>query len=144
MTIPFESQPRKVGTVLWTIQGLLAALFLLAGGMKLILPAPALTAQMHMPAAFLRFIGACEVLGALGLLLPGLLHVHEELTPLAAIGLIVIMIGAVITSVPLMGIVAAAPPFVVGCLAAFVAYGRRRLALPLAHPTRRSLPAPAR
>lgn len=144
MANPFESNPRKVGALLWTIQALLAALFLFAGGMKLILPAAALTAQMHMPAAFLRFIGACEVLGALGLVLPGLLHLHEELTPLAATGLIVIMIGAVIVSGALMGVGSAVPPFVVGCLAAFIAYGRRRLALPAARPIRRPLAVPAR
>ncbi len=144
MSNPFDSHPNKVGTVLWTIQALLAALFLFAGGIKLILPAAALTAQMHMPAPFLRFIGACELLGALGLVLPGLLHLHEELTPLAATGLIVIMIGAVIVSVPLMGVAAAVPPFVVGCLAAFIAYGRRRLADGPTRSIRRPQAVPAR
>lgn len=47
-----------------------------------------------MPAYFLKFIGACEVAGALGLILPGLFKIHSELTALAAVGLVTIMTGA--------------------------------------------------
>ena len=88
--------------LLWTIQGLLAALFLFAGGFKLVIPAEELAAQAQgMPIGFLRFIGAMEVLGAIGLLLPGLVGIQQWLTPLAAAGLVVIMIGAVgITLMP--------------------------------------------
>src|SRR5262249_51081619 len=55
---------------LWIVQALLALLFLFAGGMKLVLPLEALTGSIPMPGAFLRFIGVCEVLGGLGLILP--------------------------------------------------------------------------
>nr|NIN06591.1 DoxX family protein [Armatimonadota bacterium] len=80
-----------------------------------------------LPDLFLRFIGVCEVLGALGLILPGLLRIRTGLTPLAAAGLVIIMIGAV--AVTLMGgeIMMAAIPLVVGLLSAFIAYGRWRL-----------------
>src|SRR5262249_2602468 len=80
---------------LWIVQGLLAALFLFAGGFKLAMPAPELSRLAHLPAGFLKFIGTCEVLGALGLVLPGLFRVRPGLTPLAAAGLVIIMTGAV-------------------------------------------------
>jgi len=111
---------------LWIVQGLLAALFLFTGGMKLILPLEELTGSMPVPGPFLRFIGVAEVLGALGLILPGLLRIRPGLTPLAAAGLVILMIGA--TAITLTGgAVAAAPiPLVVGLLAAFVFWGRWR------------------
>ena len=62
---------RKASTLLWTLQVLLAALFLFAGGMKLVTPIAAMTQQVALPGPFLRFIGLAEVLGALGLILPG-------------------------------------------------------------------------
>src|SRR5467141_788558 len=117
--------------VLWIIQVLLALLFLFSGGMKLVLPIDVLTSmgppnQVQLPSLFIRFIGVCEVLGALGLILPGLFRVKTWLTPLAAGGLVIIMIGAVAVSLKL-GIGAAVLPFVVGLLLAFVAYRRWRL-----------------
>lgn len=118
----------QAGAVLWTLQGLLAALFLFAGGMKLAIPTAALAAQAHMSGAFLKFIGACEVLGALGLILPGLLRVRPGLTPLAASGLVIIMIGATVISLP-GGAAVAWLPFVTGVLAMAVAIGSRRRAL---------------
>src|SRR5436190_1441833 len=81
--------------VLWTIQGLLAVLFLFAGGMKLVLPLEMLKGPVALPGPFLRFIGVAEVLGAVGLILPGVLRMHLGLTPLAAGGLGIIMIGAI-------------------------------------------------
>lgn len=80
-----------------------------------------------MPAPFLRFIGVVEILGGLGLILPGMLRVRMELTPLAAAGLGVIMIGAVVVTIQTMGFAMAIMPFVTGVLAFFVAYGRWRL-----------------
>lgn len=113
---------------LWIVQGLLALLFLWAGGMKLVLPLDQLTGPFPLPGFFLRFIGAAEVLGAIGLILPGLLRIRPGLTPLAAAGLIVIMIGA--TGITLAGgdVAMALIPLGVGLLAAFVAYGRWRRA----------------
>src|SRR5204863_2323101 len=118
---------RTMIIALWVVQGLLAALFLFAGGMKLVLPIEKMTAGVPMPGLFLRFIGVVEVLGALGLILPGLLRSRPELTPLAATGLIILMIGAVVLTIIGDGVGAAVVPFVTGLLAAFVAYGRWQL-----------------
>jgi uncharacterized membrane protein YphA (DoxX/SURF4 family) len=113
---------------LWIVQGLLAALFLFAGGMKLVLPIEEMTKQMPMPGLFLRFIALCEVLGAFGLILPGLLRIRPGLTPLAAAGLVIIMIGATVVTLMTGDVAMALFPLVAGLLAAFVAYGRWRLA----------------
>jgi len=121
--------PRRpiMNYVLWTIQVLLAALFLFAGVMKFVMPVAEMTKQMPLPASFLWFIGAAEILGGIGLILPSLLRIRPVLTPLAATGLVIIMIGATIVSAKIGGVTAALFPFVVGLLLAFVAYGRRRL-----------------
>ena len=114
--------------VLWIVQGLLALLFLFAGVMKFIMPIEEMTRDIQMPAAFLRFIGVAEICGGLGLILPSLLRIRPGLTPLAAAGLVIIMIGATIVSLKIGPVALAAMPFVVGLLAAFVAYGRWKLA----------------
>src|SRR6266852_485418 len=112
-------------SALWIIQGLLALLFLLAGSMKLIVPIQMLTAQMPLPGLFLQFIGVAEVAGAIGLILPGLLRIRPILTPLAACGLLIIMIGATVVTLAGGEVVPALLPLVMGLLCAFVAYGRR-------------------
>lgn len=115
-----------LNVVLWIVQVLLALLFLFAGGAKLVLPAEALKGPVPFPVLFLRFIGVCEALGGLALILPGILRIRQGLTPLAAAGLVIIMIGA--TVVNLIG--GSAPTALItvalGLLAAFVAYGRWR------------------
>jgi len=113
---------------LWIVQGLLALLFLFAGVMKFIMSIEEMTRQIQMPAAFLWFIGVAEICGGLGLILPSLLRIRPGLTPLAAAGLVIIMIGATIVSLMIGPVSLAAMPFVVGLLAAFVAYGRWKLA----------------
>ncbi|GAA5063879.1 DoxX family protein [Haladaptatus pallidirubidus] len=114
---------------LWVIQGLLALVFLFAGGVKLVTPIEIILAQMPipLPGLFVQFIGVAEVLGAIGLLLPGLLHIREGLTPLAAAGLVIIMTGATVLTLVAGGGVLALYPFVIGLLATFVAYGRWQL-----------------
>ena len=119
---------RRLTVTLWVIQGLLAALFLFAGGVKLVLPLEALKGPVEFPGLFLRFIGVAEVLGALGLVLPGLLRIRTELTPLAAAGLAVIMIGATATTMATGDVAPGLFPLTVGVLTAFVAYGRWRTA----------------
>jgi uncharacterized membrane protein YphA (DoxX/SURF4 family) len=113
---------------LWIVQGLLALLFLFAGGMKLVLPVEEMTKQIQLPGLFLRFIGVAEVLGAIGLILPGLLRIRPGLTPLAAAGLVIIMIGATVVTLASGMVAPTLISLVVGLLAAFVAYGRWRLA----------------
>jgi len=134
-----KSAGRKLNIVLWIIQGLLALLFLFAGGVKLILPIAAMTKQIALPGWFLRFIGVAEVLGGIGLILPGITRIRTGLTPLAASGLVVIMIGATWITVAQGSILSALFPLTVGLLAAFVAYARSRLA-----PLRESARATAR
>jgi len=118
---------KKTNVLLWTIQVLLAALFLFAGIMKLVMPIEALTAQSTLPGLFLRFIGVVEVLGGLGLIAPGLTRIQTRLTPLAAAGLVIIMIGAVVLTLQTPAPATAVVPFAVGICAAFVAWGRWRL-----------------
>src|ERR1043165_5095958 len=91
--------------LLWVIQILLALVFLFSRGIKLLIPADQLQSQapptiIHFSNAFMKFIGICEVLGGLGLVLPGLFRTAKFLTPLAAVGLTVILIAAVVVSVP--------------------------------------------
>lgn len=112
---------------LWIIQALLAALFLFAGGMKLIMPIEEMTQQIAMPGWFLRFIGTAELLGAIGLVLPWLLRIRPKLTPFAAMGLTIIMIGATVMTLSMGEILTALVPMVTGLLCVFVAYGRWRL-----------------
>lgn len=116
-----------VNYALWAVQALLALVFLFAGGAKLVLSAEALRGPVAVPVLFLRFIGVCEVLGALGLILPGLLRIQTGLTPLAAGGLVIIMIGATIVNVVGGGVAPTLITLVVGLLAASVAYGRWKL-----------------
>src|SRR5437867_5069444 len=118
----------KKNVMLWGVQGLLAALFLFAGGMKLVLPVEQMAGPVALPGAFLRFLGVCEVLGAIGLVLPALLRIRPGLTPLAAAGLVIIMIGATTITLASGPVAPALLPFVTGLLAAFVAFGRWRLA----------------
>jgi uncharacterized membrane protein len=115
---------------LWIVQTLLALLFLFAGGAKFVMPVDQMLQGMPPTLAsggFIHFIGACEILGAIGLILPGLMRIKPGLTPLAAAGLIIIMIGATIVSLP-QGIAIAMLPVVTGLLLVLVACGRWRLA----------------
>jgi len=114
--------------VLWTVQILLAALYLFAGGLKAFGPASAMTqpdgSPGPLPIWFLRTVGVLECLGAMGLILPGLTRMKRGLTPVAAWCLFVIMIGAVVTSIPL-GWNTLILPIVAGILDVVVATGRR-------------------
>ena len=64
---------------LWGVQGLLALVFLSAGGGKLVMSAADLNEDFPMPDEFMRFIGVFEVLGAIGLILPGALRIRPAL-----------------------------------------------------------------
>jgi uncharacterized membrane protein YphA (DoxX/SURF4 family) len=119
-----NTNSRKATVALWTVQALLAALFLFAGAMKFVTPIAVLEQQAHMSGLFLRFIGVCELLGALGLILPGLTRIRTGLTPLAATGLVIIMFGAVVITIATQGVAMAIVPAVIGVFAAAVAYGR--------------------
>jgi putative oxidoreductase len=103
---------------LWIVSGLLTALFLFAGLPKLLMPGKILSQWVYAP-WFLTFIGICETLGAIGLLIP-------RLAALAAAGLSVIMIGAVYTLVTHHMANQLPTPIVVFFLLMGVIYLRRR------------------
>ena len=125
---------------LWIVQGLLAFTFLTAGAAKLFMSAGDLNEAYPMPDEFMRCIGVCELLGAIGLIVPGVLRIRQGLTPLAAAGLAIIMTGATVLTLA-DGNVGALVPLVLGLLAAFVAYGRRSwLAMGLLGPGRSVTP----
>jgi DoxX-like family len=121
-----DTSSRKTRALLWVIQALLAALFLFAGGMKLVTPVAALAKMSPLPPLFIKFIGLAEAAGAIGLILPGLLRIKIGLTPLAAAGLVIIMTGATVLTAAGGQLAPAAVPFVVGALATFVALKRWR------------------
>ena len=113
---------------LWIVQVLLALAFAGAGLMKITQPIAKLVPNMawvnHFPVPAVRLIGALELLGAIGLIVPALTGILPWLTPLAATGLVLTMIGAIITHVQLKEVPKVAPSVVLGLLALFVAYGR--------------------
>ena len=113
--------------VLWILQILLSLLFLFSGSMKFIMSAEQMNegAPVALPIWFIHFIGICEILGGIGLIVPWLTGIKRGLTPLAASLLIVIMIGATVISA-MMSIPTAIVPFVVGLLLLFVAWSRSR------------------
>jgi uncharacterized membrane protein YphA (DoxX/SURF4 family) len=115
---------------LWILQALLAAVFLFSGLLKLLVPVDQMQQQLPLPAALIYLIGALEILGALGLLLPSLLRIRPALSPLAAAGLVILMACATLMTPLYFGesVASALPPLVLGALAAFVVYGRGRRA----------------
>jgi uncharacterized membrane protein YphA (DoxX/SURF4 family) len=116
--------------VLWILAALLAALFLAAGGMKLAQPKEKLAASPNMAWAqdfspgMLKTIGALEVLAAVGLILPAALGIVPVLVPLAALGLVLLMVGAAITHARRGESRAIVMNVVLIVLAAVVAWGR--------------------
>lgn len=124
---PSKQRNHITSISLWTLQIVLALMFLLVGGMKLIMPIQMLVAQMPLPlpGLFIRFIAIAEVAGALGLILPGLLRIRPLLTPLAALGLVLDMIGATTYNLISGEIGAAVTTVVLGLICLLIAYGRR-------------------
>jgi hypothetical protein len=118
-----------MNVALWIVASFLAAVFLMAGGGKLVTEKKALEARMPWAADFtaaqIRRIGAVELLGAVGLILPAVLDIAPILVPIAAVGLAVTMACAVLVHLRRGdGVAAAAPAAVLGLLALFVAVGR--------------------
>jgi uncharacterized membrane protein YphA (DoxX/SURF4 family) len=109
---------------MWTLQILLAAVFMLHGYVLVNPPQAMLTTFEALPFSrnFMQFIGVAEVLGGLGLILPRAFNILPFLTPLAAALLAVIMVGAVVVHVTTGEATQALPSFLIGVLSAFVAY----------------------
>jgi uncharacterized membrane protein YphA (DoxX/SURF4 family) len=121
-----EATGRGRNIWLWVLQGLLAALFLFTGVSKFIMPPEVLTQGNNLSVGFIRFIGAMEILGAFGLILPGLLNIARWLTPLAAGGLLAIVIGATIVTATGSQAAMTPIPLVTAILVAVVLWGRRQ------------------
>jgi uncharacterized membrane protein YphA (DoxX/SURF4 family) len=119
-----------MNVTLWIIQILLAAAFLVSGITKLIRPGAKLKAGLpEFHPSVIRLISVAEILGALGLILPGLTGIAPVLTPVAAIGLAIIMTGAVVTHARRRQARSVAVNLVLLILSVVVAVGR--FALPL-------------
>ena len=114
--------------VLWICAGLLAAMFLMAGVMKIAMPKEKLLPTMKWAESWsvpqLRALGTVEVLGAIGLILPRALHIAAVLTPVAAVGCAIVMAGAVVTHVRMKDYMGTGMPVVLLVLAVVVAAGR--------------------
>jgi hypothetical protein len=130
--------------VLWILQVLMGLFFALASGApKLLLPADALPMPIPLPAWFMTFTGICEVLGGLGLILPGLLRIKVGLTPLAAAGLTLVAIGGAVYQVAAGEPGNAVFALVFALISGFIAYGRWML-VPLREKTQAAALQPAR
>ncbi len=114
--------------VLWVVQVLLAIAFLGAGIMKATQPIEKIKTNMgwvtHTTPALVRLVGVLEILGGLGLLLPGLTHILPQLTAIAAIGLVLTMIGAIIVHFRLHEAPRSVAPLILLLLALFIVIGR--------------------
>jgi uncharacterized membrane protein len=117
-----------MNTALWIVQALLALVFLLVGVMKVIMPKERAAERApyveDLTAGQLRTIGILEILGAIGLILPALTGILPWLTPLAAVGLALTMIGAMIVHIRRKEYTSLIMPVVLFVMAVFVAYGR--------------------
>jgi hypothetical protein len=113
---------KGLSITLWILQALLAALFLFSGATKFIMSVEQMTKGSSLSGGFIHFIGVCEILGGIGLIVPALTRILPILTPIAACGLVIIMAGATYITLP-MG-KGAILPALFGLLLAFVAYGR--------------------
>jgi uncharacterized membrane protein YphA (DoxX/SURF4 family) len=121
-------------TALWIVQVLLALAFVLAGGSKLFMPYEQVVKQQPWAEDFqprtVRLIGLLELLGGIGVILPALTHILPQLTWLAAVGLVLTMIGATRVNLRRHAYPNATTTLVLLALAAFVVYGRL-VALPI-------------
>ena len=134
MTTSSESTSSKksgvgLSTALWSVQALLAALYLMTGAMKLFLSPEQLVrmgGSMPLPLPLVRFIGTSELLGAIGLILPSLLRIQPRLTVYAAWGLVIVMILASIFHISRGEFGEAPVTVLLGLLAAFVSVGRSK------------------
>lgn len=117
---------------LWIVQGLLALAFGAGGAMKGFSPMTELAANMawvnDVPSFIPRLAGIAELLGAIGLILPSALRIRPRLTPMAAWGLVAVMVLAAIFHISRGEYDALLPNLILGGLAGFVAYGRTKLA----------------
>jgi len=127
-----------MNALLWVLQIFLGVYFFITGVIHFILP-PGLPAPMswmyELSPALHAFSGAAEILAGLGLILPGLTRIQTRLTPLAGLGLVILMLGAAVWHVQRGEYLNIAMNLLLAALAGFIAYGRWRLR-PLAQKSR--------
>jgi uncharacterized membrane protein YphA (DoxX/SURF4 family) len=130
--LPLVRRRKIMNIALWIIQILVALAFLMAGSMKVSQPIDKLKNNLawtaHTTPGIVRLVGALEVLGAIGLILPAVTHILPWLTPVAAIGLVLTMIGASIVHIRLKEFSRLGVPLILLLLALFIVYGRFMLA----------------
>jgi uncharacterized membrane protein YphA (DoxX/SURF4 family) len=123
-----QQRSKALHITLWIAQVILAAMFLMSGFMKLSQPIDQLAKMLpwaaQVPEALVRFIGVAEVLGAVGLILPSLLRIQPKLTPIAAVGLALVMLLAVVFHISRGETPAIGMNFILIAIAAFIAWGR--------------------
>jgi putative oxidoreductase len=119
---------KEMNIALWVVQVLLAIMFLLAGFPKAFQPIDTVAKRLawakQIPAWLVRFIGIAELLGAVGLILPALTHIVPSLTAIAAVGLVLAMVCAIIFHISRKEYPNISVGVILLVLAAFVAYGR--------------------
>lgn len=129
---PHPSPRGPLHIILWVVQVLLAILFLLAGYTHAIVPIEQAAASApwiaDVPAALARFIGVAELAGAIGLVVPAATRIAPRLTPLAAVGLGLVMVLAAPFHLMRAEVSVVPINLVIGALAFFVAWGRYRKA----------------
>ena len=127
-----QKNTKGLNILLWIAQISLCGMFLMAGTMKLITPDDEMMKNMPDASAgflkFIRFLGVCEVLGAVGMILPSLLKIKPMLTPIAAIGIAITMIVAVGMHISKGETSATITTAVLALLAIFVIWGRFKAA----------------
>lgn len=128
-----NQQSKGMNITLWILQVLLGGMFIMAGFTKISQPIEELAKTLpwadEMPSLLVRFIGSSELLGGLGLILPSLLRIKPILTPLAAIGLAIVMILASFFHISRGEMPAIGINFFILCIAAFIAWGRAKKAV---------------
>ena len=138
-----QQQPSSKGLhiTLWVLQTLLAAMYVMAGLMKVSQPVQTLSQSLpwtaQVPEALVRFIGVAEILGAVGLIFPSLLRIQPKLTPIAAIGLVLVQIFAIGFHITRGETGVIGMNFILLLIAAFIAWGRFKKA-PIAPKTNQS------
>lgn len=127
-----SKQSKGLNIALWIVQSLLAVMFLMAGSSKLFQPIAELSKMLpwvtSVSEGLVRFIGGSELLGGLGLLLPSILRIKPNLTPLAALGLAVVMVLAAIFHINRGEYSAIGMNALLIALALFIAWGRTKKA----------------
>ena len=127
-----QTSNKKLNITLWVIQVVLAVMYLMAGYQKafgdLAVVVKTIFWVAYTPAPLVRFIGTCELLGAVGLILPAALKIRPQLTTLAAAGLSLIMLLANIMHIYRGEYYVLPMTLLLLAMAAFVAYGRWKLA----------------